>query len=66
MRATVLEAAASAMAAPEAAARLLGAAARLRGVPASGDVAARFHVELAAGAAMPNPERYAISPLSSP
>ncbi|WP_181019686.1 AfsR/SARP family transcriptional regulator [Nonomuraea typhae] len=66
VRATVLEAAAHVMAAPEAAARLLGAAARLRGVPASGEVAERFHGELAAGAAMPNPERYAISPLSSP
>ncbi|KAB8191469.1 AAA family ATPase [Nonomuraea phyllanthi] len=78
-RATVLEGVAEHLE-PEAAAELLGAARALRGIGASADphvneLAARCRAALGEdayraaserGAAMPNPERYALSPLSSP
>ncbi|MFI7125688.1 BTAD domain-containing putative transcriptional regulator [Nonomuraea sp. NPDC050153] len=78
-RATVLEGVAEHLE-PEAAAELLGAARALRGIDESADphvneLAARCRAALgehgyrsasARGAAMPNPERYALRPLSSP
>ncbi|MEV4896597.1 hypothetical protein AB0K48_45280, partial [Nonomuraea sp. NPDC055795] len=71
VRATVLEAAARALsgsAEPAVVARIAGAAGALRDVPA---VARRLLAELGLSAgqeetAMPNPERYALSSLSSP
>lgn len=71
VRASVLEAAA-ALAPPERAAVLLGAAGALRGVQVDCERCRaelgeeRYRVASATGAAMPNPERYALSPPSSP
>ncbi|MCK2213488.1 AAA family ATPase [Actinomadura sp. ATCC 31491] len=78
-RATVLEGVAEHVA-PVLAAELLGAARALRGITASADPyvhalaarcrealgAAGYEAASARGAAMPNPERYALRPLSSP
>ncbi|WP_420847166.1 ATP-binding protein, partial [Nonomuraea basaltis] len=78
-RATVLEGVAEHLA-PVAAAELLGAARALRGIRESADpfvnaLAARcrdalgaegYEAAVARGAAMPNPERYALRPLSAP
>ncbi|MFG1707486.1 BTAD domain-containing putative transcriptional regulator [Nonomuraea sp. M3C6] len=78
-RATVLEGVAEHLA-PLPAAELLGAARTLRGIGESADPfvndlagrclaalgADRYRAALARGASMPNPERYALSPLSSP
>jgi hypothetical protein len=78
-RATVLEGAAEHLS-PAMAAELLGAARALRGIGESADphVAALaghcraalgedgYREALARGAGMPNPERYALSPLSPP
>ncbi|MEV4802432.1 BTAD domain-containing putative transcriptional regulator [Nonomuraea sp. NPDC049421] len=79
VRATVLEGTAEHVP-PPLAAELLGAARALRGVSGSADphvnaLAARceqalgpvaYRAALKAGAAIPNPERYALSPLTSP
>ncbi|SDK50373.1 BTAD domain-containing putative transcriptional regulator [Nonomuraea jiangxiensis] len=78
-RATVLEGVAEHLA-PPVAAELLGAARELRGIdesadPFVNDLAGRclaalgaddYRAALARGASMPNPERYALRPLSSP